>query len=82
MFARNAVGNSPTSNVANAIPRTVPCAPVNLRAFADFEGYLLLWTAPATNGSPITDYIVQVFNPTSAFGRHTPTASRQRRPRS
>ena len=47
----------------NAIPRTVPGAPIGLRALADFDGYLLLWSAPPNGGSPITDYIVQVFNP-------------------
>ena len=62
VFARNAAGYSPTSAVASAIPRTVPGAPLNLEAFAAFEGYLLLWDAPANNGSPITDYIVQVLN--------------------
>ena len=48
VFARNAAGYSPTSAVVNAIPRTLPGAPVNLAAFADFEGYLLMWTRPPT----------------------------------
>ena len=62
VFARNAAGTSPSSPVPSAIPGPCP-ARRSSRALADFDGYVLLWSAPANNGSPITDYIVQVFNP-------------------
>jgi hypothetical protein len=35
----------------------------NHDSLADFDGYVRLWCAPPNGGSPITDYIVQVFNP-------------------
>ena len=39
VFARNAVGNSPTSNIANAIPRTVPGYVSFVRVVAYFDGF-------------------------------------------
>jgi titin len=62
VFAWNAAGRSPASNVANAIPRTVPGMPTALRVTASFEGYLMRWTAPSSGGAPITDYVVQVYD--------------------
>ena len=59
VFAKNAVGTGAASNTANAIPRTTPGAPSGLRATPRSRSVGLSWGAPATGGSPITDYIIQ-----------------------
>ena len=63
VFARNVVGQSPASNIANAITAiTKPTAPRSLAAAAtSVSGQIrLTWVAPASNGgSAITDYIIQ-----------------------
>ena len=62
VFARNGAGTSPASNIANAIPRTVPTAPRSLAAApTNVSGQIrLTWVAPSSNGgSAITDYIIQ-----------------------
>ena len=61
VFAHNAVGNGPASNVANAIPRTLPTAARSLTASLAGTGMLrLAWLAPTSNGgSAVTDYIIQ-----------------------
>ena len=62
VFAHNAVGNGPVSNVANAIPRTLPTAARSLTAApTNLSGQVrLTWLAPTSNGgSAVTDYIVQ-----------------------
>ena len=59
VLAKNATGNSSASNVVNAVPRTVPAAPSGLRATARVRSVTLTWNAPATGGSPITDYVIQ-----------------------
>jgi predicted phage tail protein len=58
VLAKNAAGLGPVSNVANAVPRTVPSAPV-LRAVPGSRRVTLSWLLPAANGAPITDYIIQ-----------------------
>jgi large repetitive protein len=59
VLAKNVAGVGPASNVANAIPRTVPLAPV-LRAAPRTRGALLTWTPPASNGgAAITRYVLQ-----------------------
>ncbi len=59
VLAKNAIGNSPASNIANATPRTVPGAPSGLRATAGVRSVTLAWNAPATGGAPIADYVIQ-----------------------
>ena len=62
VLAKNAAGNSPWSNTANTIPRTVPSAARTLAATpTNLSGQIrLTWLAPAANGgSAITDYIIQ-----------------------
>ena len=61
VLARNAVGYSPSSNVVNAIPRTIPAAVRSLSVTPAATGQLrLAWLAPASNGgSAITDYVIQ-----------------------
>ena len=63
VFAHNAAGNSPVSNVANAIPRTVP-GYVSLRTVvASFEGFDFFWGDPvSTGGSPITGFVLQAYD--------------------
>ena len=58
VLARNAAGNGAPSNVANAVPRSVPSAPT-LHLSPRPRGALLTWTTPATGGSPITRYVIQ-----------------------
>ena len=62
VLAKNTAGTGPSSNVVNAIPRTVPSAPRTLTATPNnMSGQMrLTWLAPASNGfSAVTDYIVQ-----------------------
>jgi Fibronectin type III domain len=62
VYARTARGTSPSSNIVNAIPRTVPSAPRSpVAAPTNLSGQIrLTWVAPAsTGGSALTDYIIQ-----------------------
>ena len=59
VLAKNVIGCQATSNVVNAIPRTVPGAPSGLRATPGVRSVTLAWNAPATGGAPITDYVIQ-----------------------
>ena len=59
VLAKNAIGTSVASNVVNAIPRTVPGAPTGLRATPGRRTVALAWNAPASGGSPISDYVIQ-----------------------
>jgi hypothetical protein len=59
VFAKNAAGTGPVSNIVNAIPRTVPSAP-RLRAYPGSGRALLTWTPPTSNGgAAITRYMIQ-----------------------
>jgi hypothetical protein len=62
VVARNAAGYSPSSNVASAIPRTVPTAPRSPAAApTNVSGQIrVTWVVPSSNGgAPITDYVIQ-----------------------
>lgn len=72
--ASNAGGDSPSSAEVNAVPKTVPEAPVNVTAAAGNGQAIVSFTAPSYNGgSPITGYVV-ASNPGSitAAGTDTP----------
>jgi Fibronectin type III domain len=57
--ATNAVGTGPASTASNAVtPATVPDAPTNVAATRGNASATVTWTAPANNGSSITDYTV------------------------
>ena len=64
VYARNGAGWSPVSNVANAIPRTLPGPPAYVRVAAFEWGFRLDWGNPvSTGGLPITGFLIQVFDP-------------------
>ena len=62
VLATNGVGRSPPSNVANAVPRTVPSAPRTLTATpTNASGQVRLsWIFPASNGgAALSDYAIE-----------------------
>ena len=65
--ATNLVGVSAFSALSLAVtPATVPSAPTIGTAVAGISSATVNWTAPAdTGGSPISEYTVQVVNPTT-----------------
>jgi Fibronectin type III domain len=61
--AKNAVGVGPNGILSGAVtPRTVPGAPVNVRAQPENAGASIRWSAPEQDGgSPITGYTITPF---------------------
>ncbi len=59
VYAVNASGTSSASSTANATTSGVPDAPTSLAAVSGNMQITLSWTAPAANGSAITDYVIQ-----------------------
>ena len=57
--AVNAIGQGPWSSQVRATPVWKPAAPSGLRATAGTGRVRLTWNAPASNGSPVTDYVIQ-----------------------
>jgi putative cell wall-binding protein len=65
--AQNSVGYSTTSSATSVViptaPAGVPDAPTNVAATAGNASASLTWTAPANDGgSPITDYLIDVYS--------------------
>ena len=61
--ATNSIGTGSQSNQVSATPATVPGAPtcsstVTIGGSGGNKTATLSWTAPANNGSPITDYLI------------------------
>ena len=60
--AINGVGTGPGSGVSNAVtPDTVPGIPAIGTATAGDASATVTWTAPTSNGSPITNYDVTIY---------------------
>lgn len=58
--AHNEVGDGPPSEPIRATPMWMPAAPADLTATRGGSGEVMLaWTAPAANGSAITDYAIE-----------------------
>ncbi len=64
--AVTSAGEGPASNEASATPAALPGAPTGLSATSGDAQVVLNWTAPASNGSPITSY--NVYEGTSPGG--------------
>jgi hypothetical protein len=61
--ATNANGDSLASTASSSItPAKAPDAPTNVLVVAGTEKITVSWTAPASNGSPITSYTVQAYD--------------------
>jgi hypothetical protein len=61
--ASNANGASSASDASSSItPAKAPDAPTNVLVVAGTEKITVSWTAPASNGSPITSYTVQAYD--------------------
>jgi predicted phage tail protein len=79
VFAVNAVGQSPPSAEASAIPVTVPGSPAGLTVTPGNAQVRLSWTAPASDGgSPVTGYNLYAgttadFNGRAPFAKVTGT---------
>jgi titin len=57
--AVNTAGNSPYSQTASETTAAVPAAPTNVQLTTGVKSLAVSWTAPAANGSAITDYVVE-----------------------
>ena len=72
VVAINAVGPGPASDPSNAVtPATVPGAPTGVSATAGNLSAQVTWTAPASNGSPLTGYTVTPYDGTTALTPRT-----------
>lgn len=61
--AVNAIGSGPYSAIVSATPTAAATAPGQVTGVTVTPGdgvNALMWTAPAANGAPITDYVVEV----------------------
>ncbi len=57
--ARNAVGAGPASGASSPVtPAALPGQPTNVTAVAGNRSASVTWTAPASNGSAVTGYVV------------------------
>jgi len=60
--AINSIGTGATTSTASATPASLPDVPTNLAVTRGNASVALAWTAPAGNGSAITDYKVEYKN--------------------
>jgi hypothetical protein len=68
--ALNVVGHGARSALSNAVtPATVPGAPMGVGASSGNRSATVSWTAPISNGSPITGYTVYRVNPDTSLTR-------------
>ncbi|NBR57003.1 MAG: hypothetical protein EBU05_08210, partial [Chitinophagia bacterium] len=72
VFAINIAGNSSSSDVANAIPFTVPSAPI-LTAVAGNGLVDLSWNEPSSNGRDISSYVIQTSLDSSSWTTNSST---------
>ncbi len=59
VLVRRYAATMPGISIGSEVEASVPAAPSGLQATAASEQVSLTWNAPADNGSPITDYLVQ-----------------------
>lgn len=60
VLAKNAAGTGPASNVANAVPRTVPSAPTSVRAARGSFSVTITWGTPGSiGGAAVTRYSLE-----------------------
>jgi hypothetical protein len=59
VLVRRYAATMPGISIGSEVEASVPTAPSGLQATAASEQVSLSWNAPADNGSPITDYVVQ-----------------------
>ncbi|MGH9090351.1 MAG: beta strand repeat-containing protein, partial [Acidimicrobiales bacterium] len=70
------LGTGPASAPAQVTTTDVPGAPTGLAAAANTDGSVTLtWSAPATHGTPVTDYHVQLNSGSGATGFPIDTGS-------
>jgi hypothetical protein len=73
--ATNAVGTGPQSSASNAVTIGAPAAPTSVTATPGKRQATLTWVAGATNGSPITRYVVTPYIGGVAQRRHALNSS-------
>ena len=76
--AVNGEGNGTASTAVSGTPRAVPSAVADLAATAGNGEVVLTWTAPAANGSAITDYVIEFSSTGGSSWRPLPTRWRRR----
>ena len=69
--ASNGNGGGPASDVRSSKPSTVPDAPTGLTLTAGDGSLAAAWTAPASGGSPITGYRVELRTESQAWADAT-----------
>jgi trimeric autotransporter adhesin len=75
VMAKNAIGPGPASKPSNKVtPYTIPGAPLDVAAKAGNAEAIVSFKAPASNGSPIKDYIVTSSAGQTATGARSPIA--------
>jgi hypothetical protein len=73
VYARNAAGYSPSSNIINATPRTVPSAPTAARAARGSFSVTVTWGPSSNGGAAVSRYVLE--RSASPGGPWTPVSS-------